>query len=203
MSTDLVARFVSATSFQNLSLEIVQLAKLLIRDNLGLLLASSKEVTAGPAVQFARSFGGQEESTIIGTNIMAPCPVAAMTNTAMAKGLGGLEDGEYRSIGFLCHCGGTILATALAVAERQGATCRQLIEGVVVGYEVAMRAGWISRLAGTFPLTETYAAAAVTAKIMDLGIEETVHALGLADAMNISVISVKHHPKERIPSITS
>jgi len=200
MSTETIASFITTTHFDKLPPNVVKQVKVAIRDNLGLLLATAKDETAVPAREFALALGGREESTLLGSDVKVSCPVASMVNTIIAKGLGGLEDGEYRDVGFLCHCGGTILATALAVAERQNATGKNLIEAVVMGYEVAMRAGWISRLGGKMDMVETYAATAVAAKLLGLTAEETTNALGLAEARNFSVFSIRGRPREKIPS---
>ena len=78
-----------------------------------------------------------------------------------------------------------MVPSSLAVAERQNATGKQLIEAVVVGYEVALRAGWIISLWGMFApagMAGTYGVAAAAAKLLGLSTEETADALGVAEA---------------------
>jgi 2-methylcitrate dehydratase PrpD len=75
-----------------------------------------------------------------------------------------------------------IVASALAVAEREGRSGKELIEAVVAGYEVELATAWLigeSVLAGR---TATYGIAAAAAKLLGLGREEILHTLCIAEA---------------------
>jgi 2-methylcitrate dehydratase PrpD len=199
MSTETIAHFLTSTSYEQLPPEVIKRARVAIQDHVALLVAASRNEAAVAMREFGYAMGGREEATLVGSDLKISCPVAAMVNTLIAKTLGGFEDGAYRDVGFLCHCGGTILATALAVTEYQKGTGKDLIEAVVMGYEVAMRAAWISRLAGKFDMIETYAAAAIASKALRLSPDEAIDALGLAEARNYSLFNIRPRPNAKIP----
>jgi len=184
VSTRDVAGFITSTSFDTLPPEVVAKAKVAIRDHLGVLLAAHDDKAVAAAREVALAMGGREESTLIGIGVKVPCNMASLVNAVMTRTLD-MDDGAYRARGHLAHAGGVVVPSSLAVAERQNATGEQLIEAVVVGYEVALRAGWIISLWGMFApagMAGTYGAAAAASKLLGLSTEETVDALGVAEA---------------------
>ena len=184
MSTKAVANFITNTSFDRLPADVVAQAKVAIRDHLGVLLAAHDNKAVAAARKVAIAMGGREESTLIGTGIKVPCNLASLVNAVMTRTLD-MDDGAYKTAGHLCHAGGVIVPSSIAVAECQNATGKQFIEAVVVGYEVALRAGWIISLWPMFApagMCGTYGAAATTAKLLRLSPEETADALGIAEA---------------------
>lgn len=184
MSTKDVANFITTTSFDRLPADVVAKAKVAIRDHLGVLLAAHNVKAVAAARKVALAMAGREESTLIGIGVKVPCNLASLVNAVMTRTLD-MDDGAYRTTGHLAHAGGVVVPSSLAVAERQNATGKQLIEAVVVGYEVALRAGWIISLWPMFApagMAGTYGAAAAAAKLLGLNTEETADALGVAEA---------------------
>ena len=184
MSTQDVANFITSTSFDRLPVDVVAKAKVAIRDHLGVLLASVEDRAVAAASKMAIAMGGREESTLIGIGIKVPCNIASMVNTITTTTLD-MDDGAYRPIGHLAHAGGVVIPSSLAVAERQNATGKSLIEAVVIGYEAALRAGWLVRMWGMYApagMAGTYGAAAAAVKLLGLSTEEAVDALGIAEA---------------------
>ena len=184
MSTKDVANFITATSFDRLSANVVARAKVAIRDHLGVLLAAHDDKAVAAVRKVAQAMGGREESTLIGIGVKVPCNTASLVNAVMTRTLD-MDDGAYRATGHLAHAGGVVIPSSLAVAELQNATGKQLIEAVVVGYEVALRAGWIISLWGMFApagMAGTYGAAAAASKLLGLSTENTADALGVAEA---------------------
>jgi len=194
MNTRDVANFITATSFDTLPADVTTKAKVAIRDHLGVLLAAHHDKAVAAARKVALAMGGREESTLIGIGAKVPCNMASLVNAVMTRTMD-MDDGAYRPTGHLAHAGGVVVPTSLAVAERQNATGKQLIEAAVVGYEVALRAGWIISLWGMFApagMAGTYGAAAATAKLLGLSTEETVDALGVAEAHCLHPSRAKH-----------
>jgi len=184
MSSRNVANFITAATFDRLPPEVVTQAKVAIRDHLGALLAARGDRAVAAASRVAMAMGGREEATLLDAGIKVPCNLAAMVNTTMTSTLD-MDDGAYRPIGHLVHAGRVVVPTSLAVAERRNASGKDLIEAVVIAYEVTLRAGWLIRLWGTVApagMAGNYGAAAATAKLLGLSTEETVHALGIAEA---------------------
>lgn len=86
----------------------------------------------------------------------------------------------------LSHPGSCVVSAALAVGEEIGADLRQVIEGIVAGYEVYTRIGTLAApmlLANGFhphSVLAPFGAAAVTAKMRGFDAETTRHALAIA-----------------------
>lgn len=87
------------------------------------------------------------------------------------------------------HPSGPVVAAALAVAQERGASGKKLLEGIIAGYEVAIRAGlplgsshqdWGYHATASFTV---FGAAAAAAKILGLTGEQTAWSFGLAGSL--------------------
>ncbi|MEU2441192.1 MmgE/PrpD family protein [Streptomyces rubradiris] len=84
------------------------------------------------------------------------------------------------------HPGSCVVSTALAVGEETGATLRDVLLGIVAGYEVYTRIGVLAAPdlleRGFHPhaVLSAFGAAAVVAKMRGLDPEQTTHALAIA-----------------------
>lgn len=185
MSTKAVADFVVQMSFERFPLDVIAKAKVAIRDTLAVLLAAHKDRAVEATRRVAVAMKGREESTLMGIGIKVPCNIAAWVNAIMASTLD-MDDGAWGPTGHKGHLGGILVPSSLAVAERQNATGEDLIEAVVVGYEVGLRTGFMIAKTIDHPLVSgtpgAYGAAASTAKLLGLRPEEIVNALGIAEA---------------------
>jgi len=183
MSTEDVARFIAEASFDRLPLDVITQAKVAIRDTLGVALAAHKDRAVQVAQRVATAMNGRQESTLMGIGVKVPCNIAAWVNAIMATTLD-MDDGAMGTAGHKGHFGGIVVPSSLAVAERQNATGKGLIEAVVVGYEVGLRTGWIMGKAGNIPISGAvgvYGAAAAAVKLLGLSPKEIVDALGIAE----------------------
>jgi 2-methylcitrate dehydratase PrpD len=106
---------------------------------------------------------------------------AAWANGVLANVLD-LDDGHRLTKG---HPGAVVIPAALAAAQLVDATPEELVLAVLVGYEIAVRAG--VALHGRDPSYHasgawgSLGAAAATARLLDLEHEQIGHALGLAE----------------------
>ncbi len=181
MSTQKVADFIATISFSNLPANVIAKAKLAIRDALGAALAAHKDKAVEATRRVARVMGGKEESTLIGVGVKVPSNLASWVNAVMASTID-IDDGCMGTEGHLCHGGGVIVPSSLAVAEAQNSTGKELIEAVVVGYEVALRTAGMLSTISVSGKPGPYGAAAAAAKLLKLGTKETMNALGIAEA---------------------
>jgi hypothetical protein len=85
----------------------------------------------------ATAHGGTPEATIWFGGAQLPEPAAARVNGALSDAAAS-DDSDIRNT---AHEGTTLLSAGLAVGERTGASGRDLLEGMVVGYEAAGRVG--------------------------------------------------------------
>ncbi|TAJ20814.1 MAG: MmgE/PrpD family protein [Dehalococcoidia bacterium] len=131
-----------------------------------------------------RDLGGHPQATVLATGERTSAPLAAMANGAAAHVLE-MDDLDRESIS---HPAAPIVAAALAVAEREGASGEALLDAIAIGYEVGIRVG---EALGTthyehWHTTSTagvFGAAAAAARLGGLDVEATHRALGSAGTM--------------------
>lgn len=189
--SSLYADYVFSTKYEQLPVEVIQQAKQRILDTVGLSLASYKLLPFPRfAVNYYTKLGGLPEATIIATKNRIPAINAAMVNALCAHALD-MDDGHrYAAL----HPGTVIIPASIAAAELSGANTKQLITGIVVGYEIMIRIGMAinpSSLERGFHTTGTigsFGAAAATAKIMNLSHEDTIGSLGMAGLQSAGLL---------------
>mgnify|MGYP001074945098 CR=1 FL=1 len=185
MSTKAVADFVAEVKFDKLLPEVVVQAKKAIRDVIGVMIAAHKDKAVEATRKLVIANGGKKESTLIGTGIKVPCEMAALVHAAMATTLD-MDDGSMGLPGHprfhRGHPGGMVIASSLAMAEREKTTGKAFIEAVVAGYEVELTTAWMIGEAVLAGRTGTYGAAVAAAKLLKLSREEILHTLCIAEA---------------------
>jgi len=178
--TAVLARYTAAASLDSVPAPVVQRVKELILDHLGCALGGSRTPLARAAADVA---GGGGDATVIGTSIKAAAGPAAFANAMAANAL------DYDDTGPTGHPGATIIPAALAVAETRHLGGGAFLLAVVVGYEVwahirgAIQPSWERRvLVYGNGVTQTFGAAAASARLLGLDVERTLCAFGLAGA---------------------
>lgn len=181
--SELLAAYVAEVEFDALSLEARNKALRVIADTVGCALygSATDEVAALRRTVSGLAAGGK--GVVWGTDMRAPLTMAVLTNgtAAHAREL----DDVGRNSG---HPGAVIVPAALTVAQAVGASGRDLIAAVVLGYEVAERvaesiggyrahtkAGWHST--GTCC---TFGAAAAAGRLLGLDGSQMADALGIS-----------------------
>src|SRR5579884_902433 len=180
-----LAGFCAALRFEDLPLDVVERTKDLLADYLGVCRRGAQEVSskaAGAAVQ-ALSEPGQ--CTVIGQAERRSAAWAALANGTSHA----IEMDDVASKSSL-HPGVPVFPAALAVAEEVGATPRQALTAIVVGYEVVMRVGNALNPASAYRrgfhptgVAGAFGAAAATAALLHLDAARFTHALGIAGTM--------------------
>ena len=192
MATREAAKFIASIDLKDLPKNVVNHAKLCVMDSLGGMLGGLDSRAARISREVAAARGGREEASLFGSSMRVPAPQASFANCIAASALD-MDDGH--NLGG--HPGAVIVPSALAVAEAQGASGKGFLEGVIVGYEIAIRAmdNLVARESGgpyPFPATGSpyhstgtggaYGAAAASARLLNANQEEIVQALGIAAA---------------------
>lgn len=189
MSTRVLSEYCAALDFNQLPVEVVQQAKKVVTDYVGVCLYVGRNTPWGKVIaQYALDEvqGGKAPATVIGYSGNSTAGKAALANGTMALGI------EYEDvhIGSQLHPYAAVVSSALAVAEKEKLSGRELITAIVSGYEVMARTsiasgrymGRRTLSRGLYP-TQVFGvlgAAAVTAKLLGLDAEKTAIALGLA-----------------------
>lgn len=183
--TNFISQKIAGTRFADLPTEVVEKAKDLIIDFLGVTVAGAK--TGALLVQVLTesvcNMGGTEESKVIGRRFKVPCVHAAMLNSLAAEILE-FSDGDNAII---AHPGQVVIPSALAIAEKQKSGGKDLISSIVAGYEAMYRIGLLTipeamRERGFAPsgILGSFGAAAAACRILKLPPERIQHAIGLA-----------------------
>ncbi|HKO25104.1 MAG TPA: MmgE/PrpD family protein, partial [Chloroflexota bacterium] len=152
-----------------------------VLDLCGAAIAGSRTRVARIAAAYALGAHGSGAATIIGTGAGSTAVGAALANGFAASALD-IDDG-YRPV--KGHPGAVVFGALLAAAEQAAATGADFLTGLVVAYEVAMRAGRILHpLYGFYHGTGAWGpigAAAGAARLLGCTRQQTWHALGIAE----------------------
>jgi 2-methylcitrate dehydratase PrpD len=135
--SDRVAEFIREINWDVLPEGVKRRALMCLLDNLAVTLAGTLTPVSHIAAGYAAETWGGSEATILLQNKKASAPGAAFANACAANGLD-LDDDAIFTRG---HPGAQLFPAALAVAEKTGASGKELLEALVIGYEVSIRAG--------------------------------------------------------------
>lgn len=179
-----VSSFVHELNHADLPAEVVTQARRCLQDLLAVAAAGSAtrmaQITRDHAASYLRSDIRTSRLLFDGRYVS---PVgAAFANAATIDAMDGHE-GHRLAKG---HPGAAVLPAALAFLDRDAsATGRDLLTALVVGYEVATRAGIVLHAtAGDYHSSGAWnalGAAAVGAHVLELSRGQTDHALGIAE----------------------
>lgn len=135
-----ITRFVFSLRWEALPPVVRQQARRCLLDLLGCAVAGTRTRAASAARRFVLRMGGTPEALVLGTDQRLPLPWAVLANAFATSALD--ADDGYRPV--KGHPGAFVFPAALAAAEVAGATGKQFLEALVVGYEVGIRAGLAS-----------------------------------------------------------
>ena len=178
--TEVLGHYIADADFSDFSEAVIKKAKLCILDSIGCILGGYASEPGRKVADLMRDLGGHD-ATILGSNMKAALPNAALANTYMANVLD--YDDTYHG-----HPGCTILPPALAGGEMTGASGKDLLTAVIVGYEVHSRVAramyeapeTIDKISGV--ACQTFGSAASASKILSLPASGILDALGIAGA---------------------
>ncbi len=181
--TQILAEFVSNTSYSNLPKEVVQKAKGIVLDTLGCGIAGytlAKEEFHW-IFDLVKEMGGNPEATVFLEGMKTSSAQAALVNGALIHTV----DFDDTHLGSIAHLGASVVSSSLAMGEKIAADGPSLITAVVLAYEVAGRIGraimpshykyW--HPTGTLG---TIAAAVVASKLLGLKGDRVEQAISLA-----------------------
>ncbi len=179
-----LAEFVSDLSYGALPLAVVERAKSLVLDSVGIAVRARHDAESTESVLAAvKALGfGHGQATIIGSDDCVSPPAAALINGTLIHSLD-FDDTHARGS---IHSSAPIVPAALAAAEMVGANGRELLAGIVAGYEVQIRLGLAlvpkDHYARGYHPTATcgaFGAAAAAAKIFGLSAAQIADAFGV------------------------
>jgi 2-methylcitrate dehydratase PrpD len=179
--TRFLARRVAGLAFADLPPGVVEHAKSCLLDWIGSAVSGAASPTAAITLRAVRRISGGGPATLVGRSPGSSAFAAALYNGAIAA-VDEIDDVHQDAS---LHPGIGVIPAALAVAEEQGASGRQLLTALVAGYEVVSR---VARAAGgshyarwhTTGTCGTFGAAAAAGSLLGLDASAMTMALGLA-----------------------
>ena len=182
-ATQVLAEYVSQTSFSALPKEVVRKAKGIVLDTLGCGIAgytlASHEFHW--ILDLVKEMGGNPQSTVFLDGMKTSAPQAALVNGALIHTV----DFDDTHMGSISHLGASVVSSTLAMGEKVGADGLSLTTAIVLAYEVAGRIGravmpshykyW--HPTGTLG---TIATAVSSSKLLGLKTEQVEQAISLA-----------------------
>ena len=136
-----LAAFAHDLVFDDIPPAVLDRAKLLILDALGVGLAANAYPFADAAVAGAAALGGPGECSVIGRALRLPVRDAALANGILIHGL----DFDDTHLASIVHPTAACLPTALTLGEALGVDGRAMLVAYAAGMETAIRVGAAAR----------------------------------------------------------
>lgn len=183
--TEAVANFIAEGDLSNVPSEVTDKAKLALTDCLGVTLAGAPFSSSRIVLDFISEIGGAPQAAIVGTDLRASIPDAALANGMLASAL--LYDDTSNAMHG--HSSATLLPVVLAIGETIGATGRAMLEAYIVGFEVeatlglALEPEHYERGWHATSTIGTLGATAAACRLLSLPADKVRMALGIAASM--------------------
>ena len=177
-----LAAFCAGVTFDSLPAEVVEKAKLCVLDFFANVYGSHELDAVARVTGYVRSLGGPETASALGCGFRTGIHNAAFLNGTAAEAIEGQDGLRFGGN----HPGTAVIPAALALAERDGRTGKELIAAIVVGYEAAGRIAAAVHprhtLSGFLPTGTcgAFGAAAAASVLSGYDAETTASALGNA-----------------------
>ncbi|MFC1858111.1 MmgE/PrpD family protein [Thermodesulfobacteriota bacterium] len=181
-----LAQWVAGLKYDDLPEDVITKAKACIYDWVCIAVYGADSPWSKVLLDIVKEKGGKAESTILVHNERVPCTEAAMVNSVMALSYD-LSD-TYPKVELHPSC--SLIASALAMAEKVNASGKDLITAVVAGYEVITRiAAAMNRRPESFTamrglesnsIFPPFGAVTAGGKLLNLTEEEMANAFGMA-----------------------
>ena len=197
-TTDAVARFISRTKLEDMPPAAVAQAKRCLIDGFGVTLAGSTVHGSAIVRDLVKRNNHGSEATIVGAgSFMTGVAQAALVNGASGHAMD-FDDTQLsttpdRTFGLLTHPTIPAMASALAVAEKAGASGAGFLEAFLIGFEVeckiaeAIDPSHYLRGFHSSGTIGTFAAAAAAGKLMKLNDAQLKHMLTIAASMSSGI----------------
>lgn len=187
--TAALADRLSRVSFDAIPVAVIERAKDLLLDHLGVALHGARLPTSSVVQSIFASDGGHAESTLYGGGL-APARSAAFCNAAAAHAVE-FDDTHDESLN---HPGAVVIPAALAIAEARDLSAGAFFVAMIAGYEAQCRIGAALGVAlirrGFHPTAScgVYGATAAAGLLLGLNARALVSAFGSATSMTGGVM---------------
>jgi len=183
-----LAQFTLQTQFEDLPETVTHETKKLLLDSIGCGLAGITTDPGKMIIALAKMLGGPPESSIIGTGDKVSCTNAALANGQLINAL------DFDTVTPGGHTPPFVVPPQLAMAERVGASGKELLLSCALGFEIAARVARATPPAMRFEGSEkifkytqregyaktNFGAAAGAARLVKLNQKQLINALATA-----------------------
>jgi 2-methylcitrate dehydratase PrpD len=130
-----LARYMAEARQRVLPLQVAKEGKHRILDSLAAMVSGAHLKPGEMAIRFARAQGGTAEASVLTTDIQTTA-----INAALVNGMFGHADetDDFEPV-TKAHPGCSVVPAALAMAEREGRSGTELLNGVALGYDLCCR----------------------------------------------------------------
>ncbi len=181
--TEILARYATSLTYEQLPVEAVEKAKQLVLDLVGIALRAAVDADSTPSVRAAvLALAAPGDVSVWGEEFTLGPAHAALVNATYAHSLDFDDTHREGSV----HAGASVIPTALALAEHYQLDGRRLITAIVAGYDVtcklAMALDPKSHYDRGFHPTATagvFGATAAGASLFRLSASQLEHAFGI------------------------
>lgn len=178
------AKFIKSLRFEDLDNNTVYKTKDCILDFVGAVLGGTIARAGKIPLTLSGCLTGHGSATLWNNGKTVSCQEAIFMHGTVGSALD-FDDGHRKAVG---HPGGAIIPAAIAIAEDINCSGKKLLEAIVCGYEVAIRAGNIFRFESTpFVMMPgsgrwgSIGAAAVAAKLLDFDLQQITDSLAVSN----------------------
>jgi 2-methylcitrate dehydratase PrpD len=146
--------------------------KRLVVDHVGITYMGAA-LHGAPLLEFAKDQGGRADAVLLGDGARVPAEIAAGVNGQHCRVTNWEDSGPGR------HIGPLTVHTALAMAQRVGASGRDLVAAAVLGYVIGARFQFAQRVENGYPYHRVVAAA-IASRLLGHDAATTARAISLA-----------------------
>lgn len=179
--TKIIAQYIVETEFTDFPSIVIEKTKKCLLDSLGCALGGYSSEAGNRFANVMAGLGGRHDATILGKGVKIAYPNAALANTYMANIL------DYDDT-YLSHPGCTTVHPAIGGGEMIGASGKDVITSVLVGYEVYTRIRQaihydpvkVDKVSGV--AVNTFSSVTSASKVLRLKMNQVLDALGIAGA---------------------
>ena len=176
-----MARFALNLKYTDIPAEAVKEAKRFMLDSIGCGLAAMKNEDMRQAFDYIKKLGGAKQARIMGHGHFTNMPNATLMNSLLIRGM------DYNDIYWEQDPShpSDIIPAALSPGEYQGCSGKELLEGILIAYELEMRMCLAAhpgvREVGWHHATLTqFVSPVVAGKMLGLSEEKIVAAIGIS-----------------------
>lgn len=190
-----IAEFVSNLQYDDIPDEVRSRIKLLVLDSLGCALYGANLPWTNIQQEVLSEIDQTRAVTVWGTNLKLSAPHAALINGTQVQGF---ELDDVHRVGVL-HVGAVTLPALIAAVEADGKISgKDFLAACVAGYEIGPRVGicmgqeHIGQGWHSGATLGVFSAAAGAARGMNLDVDQTVHALGIAGTQAAGLMAAQY-----------